>query len=170
MKTDRLVLRPTRGADADRAFVIQSDWEVTRMLRMASFPPDRCEIRRWFADHAREWRAGQAYHFAVELEGRMIGVADIDEIREQDGSLGYWFDRSEWGQGYAHEAACAVVRFAREDAGLLKLTAGHAYDNPASGRILSKLGFRPFDVVPRLSRARGETIMQHRYVLNLSGS
>jgi [ribosomal protein S5]-alanine N-acetyltransferase len=140
------------------------------MLSMASFPPNRSEIRRWFADHAGEWRAGQAYHFAVELEGRMIGVADIDEIREHDGSLGYWFDRSEWGQGYAYEAACAVVRFARERVRLLKLTAGHAYDNSASGRILSKLGFRPFDVVPRLSRARGGIIMQHRYVLTLGGS
>ena len=62
------------------------------------------------------------------------------------------------------------MRFAREDAGLLKLTAGHAYDNPASGRILSKLGFRSVDVVPRFSRPRGETIMQHRYVLAFSES
>ena len=137
------------------------------MLRMASFPPTGVR----FADGLPITRvSGERGRRIISREGRMIGVADIDEIREQDGSLGYWFDRSEWGQGYAHEAACAVVRFAREDAGLLKLTAGHAYDNPASGRILSKLGFRPFDVVPRLSRARGETIMQHRYVLNLSGS
>jgi RimJ/RimL family protein N-acetyltransferase len=69
LRTDRLLLRPTLGADADWAFAIQSDWEVTRMLRMASFPPDECAFRRWFADHTREWQAGQAYRFAVELEG-----------------------------------------------------------------------------------------------------
>jgi [ribosomal protein S5]-alanine N-acetyltransferase len=165
MRTDRLLLRPTRETDADRAFAIQSDWAVTRMIRMASFPPDECAIRRWFADHTREWQAGQAYRFAVELEGRIIGVVDLDR-----GSLGYWFDRSEWGRGYAYEAACAVVRFGREDAGLVKLTASHAYDNPTSGRILSKLGFRSVDVVPRFSRPRGETIMQHRYVLAFSES
>jgi RimJ/RimL family protein N-acetyltransferase len=95
----------------------------------------------------------------------MIGVIDVDE-----GSLGYWIDRSAWGQGYAYEAASAVVRFARERVGLLKLTAGRAYDNPASGRILCKLGFRSVDVVPRFSRPRGETIMQHRYVLAFSES
>jgi ribosomal-protein-alanine N-acetyltransferase len=147
---------------------IQSDWEVTRMLSMASFPPNRADIRRWFADHAREWQAGQAYRFAIELQGSMIGVADIDEIREHEGSLGYWFERSEWGRGYAYEAAYAVVRFAREHAGRLKLTAGHAYDNPASGRILCKLGFRLVDGISRFSRPRGETIMQHRYVLTFS--
>jgi [ribosomal protein S5]-alanine N-acetyltransferase len=146
-------------------FAIQSEWEVARMLSMASFPPDRGDIRRWFADHAGEWQAGRAYRFAIESEERMIGVIDIDE-----GGLGYWFDRSEWGRGYAYEAGCAAVRFAREDVGLPKLTAGHAYDNPASGRILCKLGFRPVDVVPRFSRPRGETIMQHRYVLALSES
>jgi ribosomal-protein-alanine N-acetyltransferase len=165
MKTGRLVLRPTRGSDADRASEIQTDWEVTRMLRMASFPPDRQEIRRWFADHQREWLTGEAYRFAVELEGRMVGVVDVDEIAEREGSLGYWLDRAAWGRGYAFEAAHAVTRFAFDDVGLSKLKAGHAHDNPASGRVLTKLGFSPLDTVQRFSRPRGENIMQRRYVL-----
>jgi ribosomal-protein-alanine N-acetyltransferase len=165
MKTARLVLRPTRGSDADRAFEIQTDWQVTRMLCLASFPPDRDEIRRWFADHQREWSAGEAYRFAVELAGKMVGVVDVDGIVEREGSLGYWFDRAAWGRGYAFEAAHAVTRFAFEAVGLAKLKAGHAHDNPASGRVLTKLGFSPLDTVQRLSRPRGENIMQRRYVL-----
>jgi ribosomal-protein-alanine N-acetyltransferase len=165
LKTGRLILRPTRGSDADRAFEIQMDWEVTRMLRMASFPPDREEIRRWFADHQCEWLAGEAYRFAVELEGKMVGVVDVDEIAEREGSLGYWLDRAAWGRGYAFEAAHAVTRFALEDVGLSRLKAGHAHDNPASGRVLAKLGFSRLDTVQRFSRPRGENIMQHRYVL-----
>lgn len=151
MKTDRLVLPPTRASDADRAFDIQTDWEVTRMLRMASFPPDRQEIRRWFADHQREWLAGEAYRFAVELEGRMVGLVDVDGIAGREGSLGYWLDRAAWGRGYAFEAAHAVTRFAFEDVGLSKLEAGHAHDNPASGRVLTKLGSArsmPFSAFP----------------------
>jgi ribosomal-protein-alanine N-acetyltransferase len=117
MTTDRLVLRPTSAADADRAFEIQSDWLVTRMLRMASFPPDRHEIRRWFADHQREWLAGEAYRFAVELEGKMIGVVDVDRIAQREGQLGYWLEQAAWGRGYAFEAALAVTCFAFEAAG-----------------------------------------------------
>jgi ribosomal-protein-alanine N-acetyltransferase len=165
MKTDRLVLRPTRGSDADRAFEIQTDWEVTRMLRLASFPPDRQQIRRWSADHQREWSAGEAYRFAVELEETMVGVVDVDGIAEREGTLGYWLDRAAWGHGYAFEAAHAVTRFAFLDVGLSKLRTGHAHDNPASGRVLTKLGFSPLDTVQRFSRPRGETIMQRRYVL-----
>jgi RimJ/RimL family protein N-acetyltransferase len=169
LNTDRLLLRPTRVADADRAFEIQTDWEVARMLSLASFPPDRQEIERWFADHPSQWEAGHAYRFAVVLEEKMVGLADIDGIGEREGTLGYWFDRAVWGPGYAFEAAHAVTRFAVRDVGLLKLKAGHAYDNPASGRILTKLGFNRLDIVELFSRSRNEYISQCRYV-KLPGS
>jgi ribosomal-protein-alanine N-acetyltransferase len=58
-----------------------------------------------------------------------------------------------------------VTRFAFEDVGLTKLKSEHAQDNPASGAVLTKLGFSPLDTVQRFSRPRGENIMQRRYVL-----
>ncbi|TAJ89225.1 GNAT family N-acetyltransferase [Reyranella sp.] len=163
LKTDRLLLRPTSATDAERAFEIQSDWEVTRMLALASFPPNRQEIERWFADHPNEWAAGDAYRFAVLLDGKMVGLVDVDGIGEGCGSLGYWFDRAAWGQGYAFEAARAVTRFACGELGLLKLIAGHAHDNPASGRVLAKLGFRRLNTVELFSRPRNEYISQCLY-------
>ena len=135
------------------------------MLSLASFPPDRQEIERWFVDHEREWLAGEAYRFAVDLEGRMIGMVDIDGIAKREGTLGYWLDRAAWGRGYAFEAAHAVTRFALEDVGLTLLKAGHADDNPASGRILTKLGFTPLDTVQIFLRPRGENIARRRYTL-----
>lgn len=163
--TTRLRLRPSTAADAQRAFEIQSDWAVTRMLRMASFPPDRAEIEAWFADHQREWAVGEAYRFAATLDGRMIGLVDLDGIAADEGELGYWFEQAAWGRGFASEAAKAVVRFAFTDACLLSLRSGHAIDNAASGRVLTGLGFRLLDRVERPSRSRGETILQCRYRL-----
>lgn len=166
LRTKRLVLRPTIDTDADKAFEIQSDWEVTRMLRMASFPPDREEIRQWFLDQPREWLAGDAYRFAVEQGGQMIGIVDIDEIADRVGSLGYWFERASWGHGFAFEAARAVTCFTRDEIGFAGLRSGHASDNVASGRVLAKLGFNVLDTVQKFSRSRGEMITQHRYALN----
>jgi ribosomal-protein-alanine N-acetyltransferase len=163
--TKRLHLRPSTAADAQRAFEIQSDWAVTRMLRMASFPPDRTEIECWFADHPREWAAGEAYRFAALLDGRMIGLVDLGGIAADEGELGYWFEQTAWGQGFASEAARAVVRFAFTEASLSVLRSGHAADNLASGRVLIRLGFRLLDRVERTSRSRGETILQCRYRL-----
>jgi RimJ/RimL family protein N-acetyltransferase len=153
MATRRLVLRPSYDADGDRGFEIQRDWEVTRMLRMASYPPDLTEVRRWFADHEREWSAGEAYRFAVDLDGRMVGLVDVDGIADGVGSQGYWLERRVWGHGYGFEAAQAITRFAFEVVRLWKLKSSHAEDNPGSARILARLGFWPVGEV-RCFRAR----------------
>lgn len=168
--TARLRLRPSRRPDAERAFEIQSDRAVARMLRMAAFPPNPHEIQEWFAEHERQWLTGEAYRFAVEREGRMIGLVDLDEIAADEGELGYWLERNAWGHGYASEAAREVVRFAFERAGLVRLRSGHAADNVRSGKVLLKLGFQWKDTVRLPSRSRGEDIEQRRYVLERRAS
>lgn len=163
--TERLVLRPVRITDAARAVDILSAWGVSRNLSRAAFPPDPCEIERWFADHAREWEMGAAYRFAITCNGTMIGVVDIDGVARAEARLGYWLDRAAWGRGSASEAGAALVRFAFSVARLTVPRAGHGGDNPASGRVLTKLGFTRSSAAPVFSRPRGETIMQGRYVL-----
>lgn len=163
--TDRLVLRPTSVVDAPSAVEIQANWAVTSMLAGARFPPDRQEIVRWFAHHPEEWQAGAAYRFAVEYVGTFIGVVDIESIREGSGSLGYWLEPSSWGKGIATEAAQAVIRFGFDVIGLRELRAGHAADNPASGKILTKIGFRYVETVRIHSRSRDTEIEHCRYLL-----
>jgi len=136
------------------------------MLSKASFPPDPDAIDRWFADHEREWMAGEAYRFAIVVDGSMVGLVDIDGVDQIRGTLGYWIDGSAWGRGYASEAAGAAVRFAFGALGLSRLEAGHAFDNEASGRVLRKLGFHELDSVRRYSQSRGTDIMQYRYALD----
>lgn len=154
------MLRPTEPSDAERAFAIQSNWMVAKMLRMARFPPDLDELRRWFSDHTREWHASEAFRFAIVRDETFIGVADITHAE-----LGYWLDQSAWGQGFATEAARALVAFAFNELGLDELRSGHATDNPASGRVLKKLGFRHIEDVQIASRSRGADIAQSKYVL-----
>ncbi len=164
--TERLVLRATEPGDAVRAFDIQSNWNVTRNLRMAGYPPDLADIESWFALHTDEWRSGSAYRFAILRDGRMIGVVDVDGIRDGDGSIGYWLEDAAWGKGYASEAARAVVRFAFEDIGLRSLRSGHAADNTSSGRVLLKLGFNHTGDTTVWSRARATEIVQRQYRLD----
>lgn len=164
--TERLVLRPSSSEDASRAFEIRSDWNVARMLRLASFPPDMDETQSWFDGHEQEWLQGRAYRFAVVLSEQMIGLVDLDGVDRDEGHLGYWLERSAWGNGYAFGAARAVVQFAFREIGLKTLRAEHAVDNPASGKVLNKLGFMQLDTVERFSKSRGENIMQRRYMLS----
>jgi len=165
LRTERLVLRATEAEDWRRAVEIQSDWNVTRNLRMAAFPPDAEETRAWFASHAEEWRNGTAYRFAIVFDGRPIGVTDIDGIGAGEGSLGYWLEEPAWGKGYASEAARGLVAFAFTQVGLTALRSGHVVDNEASGRVLTRLGFVSLGEGTTWSRSRRSEIRHRRYRL-----
>lgn len=165
LRTERLTLRPFEIPDAGRVLAIQSNWNVTRMLRMAPWPPTLELTRAWLGSHFEEWRAGTGYRFAIISRGVLVGCADVDEIARGEGAIGYWLDEAAWGHGFAFEAARAVVAFAFQGLGLDQLTSGHAADNPASGKVLEKLGFARNGETRVWSRPRAAEIRQIRYAL-----
>ena len=165
LRTERLTLRPFEISDAERVTEIGSDWDIARMLRMAPWPTSVPLNREWLSTHPVEWRAGTAYRFAVVRQGRLIGCVDVDEIEGGEGSLGYWLERAAWGQGFATEAARAAIDFAFGRLNLNRLTSGHAFDNPASGLVLRKLGFESTGETRVWSRPRGQEIAQLTYAL-----
>ena len=88
---------------------------------------------------------------------RLIGGIGL-AARGNDLELGYWIVPSHWGLGFATEAGQAVVAMARETLRIDRLVSGHFIDNPASGRVLDKLGFTVTGRELRASAARaGET-------------
>ena len=90
--------------------------------------------------------------------------------RTQEGEfeLGYWVARPWWGRGIATEAGRALIANARDSLRLKRLVAGHFTDNPASGRVLQKLGFRPTGVVRgRYSAGRDAIAPAREFVLEL---
>jgi RimJ/RimL family protein N-acetyltransferase len=85
---------------------------------------------------------------------QLVGGCGLGE-RNGAAELGYWIARPFWGQGLATEAARAVVS-AAHTLGHRRIIAGHFIDNPASGRVLRKVGFRATgQVEQRQSRGRG---------------
>jgi len=163
LETPRLTLRRFRVGDAERVTEITSNWNVARMLRLAPYPQSVEEKRAWLASHEAEWIAGAAYRFALIEDGVLIGCADVDEIASGDNEIGYWLDERCWGRGLATEAATAVRDFALGALALDRLTSGHAADNPDSGRVLTKLGFRWTDDATVWSLPRQAEIVQRRY-------
>jgi [ribosomal protein S5]-alanine N-acetyltransferase len=161
--TPRLLLRPTSLGDDERFVEIQSNWNVARMLRLADWPPTEAAMRGWLSEHEIDRRAGAAFRFAVVLEGRVVGCADIDEISDGRGELGYWLDEAVWGRGVASEAARALMDWGFRRLGLLGLDSGCASDNPASAAILARLGFERCGETRLWSKPRGAAITQLRF-------
>jgi RimJ/RimL family protein N-acetyltransferase len=105
--------------------------------------------------------------FAVTraMDGAFIGMCASDRVADDVWEFGYWYGRAYWRQGYATEAASAVMRHTFDDMGAQALTAGWFVDNPASGRVLQKLGFVPTGTIQRQCVSRGAKITSNRMLL-----
>ena len=111
------------------------------------------------AQHLREWLAGHAtssnHSFVVRLKDGQavigaVGFGGGDRTAE----LGYAFGRPYWGQGYATEAVTSVIARARA-LGLRRLDAYSFVENPASARVLEKVGFHDLGLAVRDYPGRG---------------
>lgn len=108
-----------------------------------------------------------AHETAVPRLIGMIGIHPAGNIAAHE--LGYWLTPDAWGRGYATEAGRAMLDIAHHALGLDRLVAGHFLDNPASGRVLHKLGFRATGIVEKqFSRARGRDVDCARFARDLA--
>lgn len=168
--TRRLTLRPPRRADAVPLARLIGDWDVVKMLGQPPYPYEERHARAWIADIGLAMRNGREHAFVVELpsepDAGPVGVVGL-QPRGTVGTreLGYWIGRPYWGLGYMTEAAGRVVRFGFEELALSRITSGHYVDNPASGRVLQKLGFRDAGAAERECVARGAPVASCEFEL-----
>jgi len=153
-RTKRLMLRPGWPEDAKALSRAIGHETVVAKLARAPWPYALGDAEAFLA---RPRGPVQPNFLICEREGdsaEIVGGIGIDACEDGTHELGYWLTPDAWGRGYATEAGRAVIEIARM-LGLRRLHAGHFVDNPASGRVLAKLGFRPTGrVVPRRSSAR----------------
>lgn len=155
IRTPRLILRPPCYADAARIKHYASDAAVARMTAAIPHPYTIDDAEAWLTRLA-EGRAGMI--FAIQRAGVLIGCVGCDAHEGDEAEFGYWLGQPWWGMGYATEAAIAAVGHVFDSTDLAALVSGHFEDNPASRRVLEKVGFLPERWVMRESLARGTDV------------
>jgi len=144
LRTDRLRLRPFDDADGDELFALHSN---ARVMRYWDAPPWRERLRagRFIAACRQMAVEGTGARLAVDLarDGEFIGWCSLNRWNPdyRSASLGYCFGEAAWGQGYATEAARALLGWAFETLDLNRVQAETDTRNVASARVLEKLGF-----------------------------
>lgn len=162
-RSERLFLRPAFPEDCGAILAGIGEEAIVRNLARAPWPYGIKEARA-FAAIPQDMRLP---HFLVTLPG--VGVIGSAGMGEHEGQpeLGYWIARQHWGCGYATEAADAVLKIARA-LGHRRVVAGHFVDNPASGKVLRKIGFVPTGRSGlRFSLGRGCATESVEYALDL---
>lgn len=144
LSTARLRLRHFIGADADALFALHSNAHV---LRYWDAPPWREPARaeRFIAACRQIEEEGSGARLAIErgADGVFLGWVGLTRWNpdHRSASLGYCLDDAAWGQGYATEAARALLRWAFDTLDLNRVQAEADTRNAASARVLEKLGF-----------------------------
>jgi len=166
-RTKRLTLRPGWPEDASALTRAIGHESVVAKLARAPWPYSLGDAEAFLAmprgPHDPQFMIETMEAGAPRLVGG-IGIRAADDAHE----LGYWLTPEAWGRGYATEAGEAVIAMARHALGLRRLDAFHFVDNPASGRVLAKLGFRPTGrIEPRTSRGRGGEAPAVMFALDL---
>ena len=141
MRSERLFLRPGWPEDWAELHALIDDEAVVRNLARAPWPYAPEDAKAFVgAQHG-----GRHPQLFVTLPGahgtRLIGCVGLFDDRGE-AQLGYWIARAHWGRGYATEAVRSLLSLART-LGHRRVMACHFVDNPASGRVMEKTGFRP---------------------------
>ena len=142
-KTERLRMRRFTLEDAMDVTNICNNYNVHKSTLSLPYPyPVECAVdwiskqEDWFANEVR-------YEFAVcdKVTGTLYGIIGLSHDKtNQNGECGYLMGESYWGKGYGTEALQAIIQFAFTTKNYHKVWARHFASNPASGRMMQKVG------------------------------
>ena len=139
VETGRLTLRPLALTDADWVGRESGRPEVARHLALVP-APNPALFAEMFILTVRAKRGDMVRAVTDRNTGAPLGVVGAHHAGDGIYGFGYWYAPSAWGRGIATEAGQALIESLRH-AGAKRLTAGYFTTNPASARVLSKLGF-----------------------------
>jgi len=144
LDTARLRLRPFRPDDAAEVARLACRAEIAATTLAIPHPYTLADAEAWIAGQPGAAASGSAFLFAItDRSGVLLGTIGLHVVPiHRRAELGYWIGVEHWGRGYATEAGRAVLDFGFGPLALNRIEA-HAFpENPASSRVLEKLGFR----------------------------
>ena len=154
-RTSRLLLRPGWAEDAPVLAQAIADEMIVRNLSTAPWPFGLRDAEAFLSAPRDPVLPSFLIFERTGGEPVLVGACGLGRRPSGAVELGYWIAREHWGRGFATESATALLEIARA-LGLERLEASYFTDNPASGRVLEKLGFVATGLrAPRYSCARG---------------
>lgn len=143
--TERLILRPIKIEEAEHVYnTWTSDDEVSKYMRWSTHKSVK-ETKQWIFMEQENCKQDNYYDWGIELKetGKLIGSMGAHYIPELDRyEIGYGIAKKYWGKGLVTEAVKCMMNYLVNEKGIKKFEAAHAKQNPASGAVMQKFGFR----------------------------
>lgn len=141
IETERLILSPLKESDIPLITEYLQEKIISDNTSNIPYPYSESDARTWIKISDDALTAKTGYTFAIrEKEGEIIGAIGLHDRNDDKAELGYWIAVPFWNKGYATEAAAAILSFGIKELKFHKIYATHFIHNPASGRIMEKIG------------------------------
>ncbi|KZE69183.1 acetyltransferase [Fictibacillus phosphorivorans] len=156
LETDRLILRKLELKDAQSVFNHWLSDDRVSNNRVNAAHHSVSQTMERVAKIVSQYENKEFCYWGIELKetGELIGEIDLynfDKLTE-NGEVSYSLGYDWWNRGYGTEALRAVVEFGFRHMNIHKISAAHNTDNPASGRIMHKVGMRQEGIIRHMIR------------------
>lgn len=143
LETQRLLLRPFCQNDAAEVTRLAGDRSVASTTSNIPHPYDEKMACEWIERHQPVFEKDEGVALAITLkaDGSLVGAISLmGMVKGHRAELGYWIGKPYWSLGYCTEAAREVLGYAFGVLRLSRVHASHFTRNPASGRVMQKVG------------------------------
>lgn len=145
LETKRLILRPFNIDDASEVQKLAGDREIAKTTLNIPYPYEDGMAEEWINTHQEAFKKGKIFTLAIvhKQENYLIGAIGLTINKEfEHGEIGYWIGKPYWGKGYCTEATNDVLNYGFNKLELNRIFARHMKNNPASGRVMQKVGMK----------------------------
>ena len=143
LTTERLILRPFEMSDAQRIYQLCNNYNIYKSTLYLPYPYPIEAATNWIPTHEENFKNDKSYDFAItdKATGELLGAIGLSNNKtHKNGEVAYWVGEEYWGKGYGTEALKAVIDFAFDEKGYHRVWARFFASNPASGKMMEKVG------------------------------
>lgn len=145
LQSERLTLRPFNLSDAKIVQALAGTKYVAKTTLYIPHPYEEGEAEKWINTHEEDFIKNKAVTLAItdKEEKHVIGAITLGLNKIYDhGEIAYWIGKEYSGKGYCTEAARRLIRYGFKEENLNRIYARYMDNNPASGRVMEKIGMK----------------------------
>jgi ribosomal-protein-alanine N-acetyltransferase len=169
IETERLILSQLKEEDIPFVTEYLQNKIYSDLTSNIPYPYTREDAEFWVKISKEAFEQNTGYTFAVRnKENQIIGAIGLHDRDDDKAELGYWLGRLFWNKGYITEAASAIIDFGFKELDINKIYATYFLHNPASGRIMEKVGMEEEALLKQHLKKDGEyfDVMLHSVFKN----
>lgn len=141
LETERLILSQLEEKDIPFIVEFLKHRIYSDLTSNIPYPYTENDAKFWLKISKEAFENKTGYTFGIRnKKEELIGAIGLHDRDDDKAELGYWIGIPYWNKGYFTEAARAIVDFGFKELELNKIYATHFLHNPASGKIMEKIG------------------------------